>query len=229
MADLGLLMADPLAQACAEGRKTVTRRPMSPQPALPFSSSVAKIERGGHPFSPSSFKGTPAEGRIAGEDRDAWLCLDWCGNIIGTVELGDMPPRIPGAGIATVGQRVWVRECWTQFAPRPDPSDDGLNDRSVIDYRADFAPEDLGPVLDEYGDPLPRIRWSPSVHMPKWAARTWGTLTSVTPCDLSDIDDAEAQREGFDTAAEFLAVVAKLYPGVRWFWRLEIEWDGGAR
>ena len=32
-----------------------------------------------HPFSPSTFRGTPAEGKIPGEDRMAWMAIDWCG------------------------------------------------------------------------------------------------------------------------------------------------------
>lgn len=203
-------MADPLAQACAEGRKTVTRRPMA-----------AITEFQPSPLKNHAWRFRDKNGHI--ED----VFFDW----LGREDFAENGwTRIPGAGTATIGRRVWVRECfqvWTtpgyeypdevdlvEGKLPKDGGDYGWTAGRNCHYRANFKHPD-----NDYP-------WRPSIHMPKWAARTWGTLTSVTPCDLSDIDDAEAQREGFDTAAEFLRVVAELYPGVRWFWRLEVEWDG---
>lgn len=52
---------------------------------------IAWLEYGPHPFSPSAFVGTPAEGRVGGEDRMAWLACDWCGNIVGVEEADWLP------------------------------------------------------------------------------------------------------------------------------------------
>ena len=72
--------------------------PMEPQPELRYP-GVGKIVLGKHPFSPSGFKGTPAEGRVDGEDRNAWLVEDWCGNLVGAIEIEDFPtcPHPPGS------------------------------------------------------------------------------------------------------------------------------------
>ena len=118
------------------------------------------------------------------------------------------PAVIRGAGTAEVGGRVWVRECW---APIADSIDDGP--RALYRASADHA---LVIHMAEAGD-----RWRPSIHMPKWAARTWGRVTSVTLCDLSRIDDAEARREGFDAAEECVAAIRALYPEQAMFWRVE--------
>lgn len=205
MTDLGLLMADPLAQACAEGRKTVTRRPMSPQPPA----EATRVFQHG----PVWMATKPAE-VLGGEG----------GRVVGWPET-----RIPGAGTATIGQRVWVRECFADICAQADPycwCDKGNRTHHSVEYRAVTGNPRPGAWPDNNDPDCENApTWKPSIHMPKWAARTWGTLTSVTPCDLSDIDDAEAQIEGFDTAAEFLRVLGELYPGVRWFWRLGIEWD----
>ena len=66
---------------------------------------VDHLEYDAHPFSPSAFKGTPAEGRVAGEDRMAWLALDWCGNIVG-IEEADWLPLPAGFDPATHRLRI---------------------------------------------------------------------------------------------------------------------------
>ena len=128
------------------------------------------------------------------------------------------------SGIAEVGGRVWIREAflmgrtsvqqacgehvgyWTTLG-------------APILYRADGHKPHR--VSDEYGAPFYCVR--PSIHMPKRFSRTWGRIASVRPCDLSTIDDAEARREGFDTAAECMAAIRGIYPTQRWFWR--VEWE----
>lgn len=52
---------------------------------------VDHLEYGEHPFSPSAFIDTPAEGCAPGIDRMAWLAIDWCGNIVGVEEADYLP------------------------------------------------------------------------------------------------------------------------------------------
>lgn len=195
--DLGILLTDSLALAAFEGRKTVTRRPMSPQPPGCYSRLVWSNYGSKHYAHPP--------GSVSG------AC--WQG-----------PASIPGSGIAEVGGRVWIREAflmgrtsvqqacgehvgyWTTLG-------------APILYRADGHKPHR--VSDEYGAPFYCVR--PSIHMPKRFSRTWGRIASVRPCDLSTIDDAEARREGFDTAAECMAAIRGIYPTQRWFWR--VEWE----
>lgn len=98
-----------------------------------------------------------------------------------------------------VGDVLWVREAWA-FWPcvvchsececceiAPDPPDkmetaDGLTDGCFL-YRAD------GDMPDGY-------KWSPSIHMPKQAARIFLRVTEVFPERLWEIDEAGAIAEG---------------------------------
>lgn len=203
MADLGLLLTDDLALAAFEGRKTETRRPLRPQDPRPEWHRVSgdfwnltlrwpsgKVER--------------QSGITATEDRDAVLAR----------YLG--PVVIAGAGTAKVGGRLWVREAWALATGHPgDPM-------VAVRYRSDgsIAPCSAPGATEKYS-PMRSMseRWRPSVHMPKWAARTWGRIESVRAERLDAITEAGAVREGFaaderlrTTARQnFLAAWCRLY------------------
>lgn len=191
MADLGILLKDDLALAAFEGRKTVSRRPISPQPEPATA----------HPKCRATWS------ELLTTDGPMWRFYWHTPTSQGEkVDWGEIhAPVIRGAGTAKVGGRAWIRECFS-------PHYHGIRQPA---YRADYS--------DSIRDVVPEPKWRPSIHMPKWACRTWGRITSVTPCDLSTVDDAEAEREGFETANELKAALRSLYPTARWFWR--IEWD----
>ena len=199
MADLGILLTDDLAQAAFDGRKTVTRRPMvrgceaQPSPGYSWADCLCRE------IDPCD---TPCE-----------VCNSRFGFAV-----------IRGAGTAEVGGRVWVREAFLMGRTSVQQvCGEHVGHWTTIGapilYRADGHKPHR--VSDEYGAAFYCVR--PSIHMPKWAARTWGRIVSVRPCDLSGIDDVEAQREGFDTAAECVAAIRAIYPDARWFWR--VEWS----
>ena len=75
------------------------------------------------------------------------------------------------------GDRLWVREAWTQACHPPRPG-------AEVFYRADgeIAPE-LGP-------------WIPSIHMFRWASRITLEIVSVRVERLRDISEADAMAEG---------------------------------
>lgn len=165
MSDLGLLMADPMARACHDGRKTVTRRPMVVQPC-----AVEVMDLFDGRCSAKAW--FPADGGALAAATTAPTRADALMDVLG-------PAIISGAGTATVGGRVWIRECWDLVAFGPP------NRHERVAYRA--------------STPDRKTRWRPSIHMPKWACRTWGIITSVRPERLQDItdDDDDAKREGF--------------------------------
>lgn len=84
------------------------------------------------------------------------------------------------SGLAKPGDKLWVRETWTQPAYRPSTA--GI-DPDLVLYRADH------PEIDT-------VRWRPSIHMPKWAARIWLTVTEVRVQRVQDISEEDARAEG---------------------------------
>lgn len=79
-----------------------------------------------------------------------------------------------------VGDRIWVRETFAS----------GLSTKSTLAYRATHKREDLE---DGFYD---TIKWTPSIHMPRWASRITLEITDVRVERLQDITDVESMREG---------------------------------
>lgn len=101
----------------------------------------------------------------------------WCGHFVsesGKV-LPDKPPYCPG-------DILYVRETWTPWS-RTEGTVPGIH------YKAD-------------GETLPGVKWRPSIHMPKEAARIFLRVTDVRVERLQDIDNAGALAEGCDGRGE---------------------------
>ncbi len=78
------------------------------------------------------------------------------------------------------GDRLWVRETWAPHADMPT--------RAAI-YRCDRG--------GDYQDTTtPNFRWSPSIHMPRWASRITLEIVSVRVERLNDISAEDAELEG---------------------------------
>lgn len=84
-----------------------------------------------------------------------------------------------------VGDHLWVRET---FAP-------GLCTATTIAYCATHKPEDLD---EGWYD---RIKWTPSIHMPRWASRITLEITGVRVERLQGVSEADAKAEGIIPAA----------------------------
>lgn len=74
------------------------------------------------------------------------------------------------------GDILYVRETWSELS-------------SGYEYKAD------GENIDHLGN---MIKWKPSIHMPKEAARIWLKVTDVRVERLQEISGAELTREGID-------------------------------
>ena len=144
---------------------------MKPQPG----GRIHAIKRELHPFAPSTFKGTPAEGVVVAPEKQVWIEEDWCQNIIGV--WCDEAPH-------PVGSRIWVKETWRTVN---DPAT-CIGDALEIDYRADGITR----IMDKVG----KSRWRPSIHMPRWASRINLEVTEVRVERLQEITNEDALEEG---------------------------------
>lgn len=104
------------------------------------------------------------------------------------------------------GDRIWVRETWAEAgASAPD----------LKLYRANY-PEHV-PSHYENVPPADEIRWTPSIHMPRWASRITLEITGVRVERLNDISECDAKAEGAPT--ECTLIGDKHYPGFRSLWK----------
>ena len=120
------------------------------------------------------------------------------------------------------GDLLYVRETWAPMCRLADPQcwcED--ENQHYTEWKADTG----NPAPGEWPTDDPdRPRWRPSIHMPKRLARTWLRVESVDVGRVSDVDDAEAVREGFGDRAAFLAAIEGMYgPGNPWVWVIEYD------
>ena len=109
--------------------------------------------------------------------------FEWAECLCREIDPSDTPcatcaARFPG--LAAAGDRLWVRETWTAAMHEPKGPADCL-------YRAD----DNRCVED-----LAEAKWTPSIHMPRWACRLVLPLVSVRVERVQDITEEDARAEG---------------------------------
>ncbi|WP_049202633.1 hypothetical protein [Serratia marcescens] len=176
-----------MVRAILDGRKTQTRRVMAVQPEsnqfglLRITDSTKRSDIGKYHWAESNATGT--------HQRSALFSCPF----------------------GQVGDRLWVRETW---------SDVNLEGIPAVAYRADgdvYSPMDDESFLDEYGafnyedhrvtkyhfaawysDLIEGIEgvWRPSIHMPRWASRITLEITGVRVERLNDISEEDAKAEG---------------------------------
>ena len=155
MKERPILFSAPMVRAILDGRKTMTRRVMKPQPH---------------------------------EGVDA---VEWQDQIIVGMNVPDQSgfAMMRGGVIESEaircpygepGDRLWVREC----VRLPD----GLE---YVAYKADIDTPRWRDCIDPEN-----CRWTPSIHMPRWASRINLEITGVRVERLQDITDADALAEG---------------------------------
>lgn len=103
-------------------------------------------------------------------------------------------PADPDASLACPygqpGDRLWVRETWHGTKGEPNVYGNGC----FRYYRADYE--------DHPAYPQP-FRWTPSIHMPRWASRITLEVTGVRVERLQDISEADAIAEGIEPFTDF--------------------------
>ncbi len=132
------------------------------------------------------------------------------------------------------GDRIWVRETWAEAGA-------GAPDLKL--YRANYPAH--VPSHYENVPPAEDVRWTPSIHMPRWASRILLEITNVRVERLNDINDTDAKSEGVlaDDLSPARYVFGSLWQSIYgadnpqswqanpWVWVIEfkrIEGDGHA-
>lgn len=132
------------------------------------------------------------------------------------------PPAAESCPHGKPGDRLWVRENWTRAE-----CDNGNElivyqaDRTVSDvYQLGDGPKSLNGFLDwRWNDETNgRLKWRPSIFMPRWASRITLELTAVRVERLLEISEEDKLAEGATHETPFGTVWRKINtkPGIRW-------------
>ena len=133
------------------------------------------------------------------EVRSGAECFGWKLPGPSCYTVGMVPPPCP---YGVPGDRLWVRE---GFMPAPmeaapaAPRATRWNVAYAAGGQAEAeAPAGYDPVLYNYE------RWTPSIHMPRWASRITLEIVSVRVEKLQEIDEFGALAEGAHVARDAL-------------------------
>lgn len=181
-----ILFSGPMVRAIMEGRKTQTRRIVSPQPEVMYE----------YPSQPEllEFLHPETSGTYSRESFARNCCK-----------------------FGLVGERLWVRESFCQL--RREHYHDGSKPREAFmdvynrvngcAYAADTQPgTDGDDIRKEYG-----YKWTPSIHMPRWASRITLEITDVRVERLNDLSEADAIAEGIEPVRKIWKLYGKRQPG----------------
>ena len=139
MKERPILFNGEMVRAILDGRKTMTRRPVKPQPG----------PLGIHPAM--------------------------------RVQMAENPP------LGTIGDRLWVRETFRIYNSASE----------CACYDECKCASVNGKPLYRASDPSPDDdKWTPSIHMPRWASRITLEITAVRVERLQEITEEDAMKEG---------------------------------
>ncbi|EKN3982633.1 hypothetical protein NUF81_004460 [Yersinia enterocolitica] len=174
-----ILFNSEMVNAILSGRKTQTRRIMKVQPSEHF-----------HPQTIHGAMDFTAHGYTPGViDKDGYL----------------QPARKDVFGVAdedegyacplgAVGDQLWVRECFRVHSRATDVA--------TLVYRASernsWTEQTRRVPVSDCNRPVSPEKWTPSIHMPRWASRINLLITGVRVERLRDISQEDAQAEGME-------------------------------
>lgn len=171
MTDRPMLMSAPMVRAILNGTKTQTRRALRAKPPADIVDFCTFHNPDGEGLAHFGFD--PVKRELQG-----WFAVCPYGQ---------------------VGDRLWVREAWM-----PDPPCDGTWGYTAwagnrIGRIAAVPERFQHPAFCNYSASWPHaddLRWTPSIHMPRWASRITLEITDVRVERLQDISEADAMAEG---------------------------------
>ncbi|MFV8845129.1 hypothetical protein [Serratia fonticola] len=173
MKERPVLFNGDMVRAILDGRKTQTRRVMKPQPEPCDYVDEHGKPRGGHSWPSNIF-----QTMLHVEEELQNGKGDWVGLVGDACPFGD------------IGDRLWVRETFMDLTGTGIEANTGLYEGYA--YRADTPPGSLGDeTRKEY-----KLKWTPSLHMPRKACRLVLEITNVRVERLNSISEEDALAEG---------------------------------
>lgn len=167
MTERGMIFNAEMVRAVLDGRKTQTRRMLTPRQIKMIDTATAIGEC------------YPLESGHQHENSQSYY-REWC-------------------PFGAVGDRLWVRETWNKYG-------------GLLTYRADHD------WINEMRKATVCLaKWTPSIHMPRWASRITLEITGVRVERLNDISEDDAKAEGAPT--ECCVIGDKHFLGFRSLWR----------
>lgn len=169
MSEKPILLSGEMVRAILEGRKSMTRRVVKPQPPEKTGYVIANEDPGG--------LGALCISEFEGGEFPRWI-NPW----------RKCPYGKPG-------DVLWVRETFkrplTDYDSTGNPDDHGGPNDPCFGYRADMQYRCGAPIPDT----IPHD-WKASIHMPRVAARLFLRVKSVRVERVQDIAETDALREG---------------------------------
>ena len=97
------------------------------------------------------------------------------------------------------GDRLWVRETWATAKALDDLPPRVSGERTPYWFQADDFIKNPPRVVTS----IPRGKWRPSIHMPRWASRLSLEVVSVRVERLQEISEEDAKAEGCSGGTEY--------------------------
>ncbi len=132
--------------------------------------------------------------------------LGWVRNVFTHLfKLADAPLKETKCPYGVPGDRLWVRETFSEIEAARTPGDE-IPDYMTYLYRADFS-SDVD--ASQWGG-----AWKPSIFMPRAASRILLEVTDVRVERLQDITEEDARAEGVEPDVDAGYWKGYIFPGV---------------
>lgn len=174
----GMIFNAEMVWALLYGRKTQTRRIMKPQPTLDDFVCPYEGPRGGHIWPSRNHQYALHVETMLQNGEGCWggLASDAC-------HFGE------------IGDRIWVRETFRVHSRATDVA--------TLVYKASvrnsWTEQTHRVPVAVCNKPATPEKWTPAIHMPRWASRILLEITGVRVERLKSISDGDAIREGCST------------------------------
>lgn len=179
-----ILFSTPMVQAIIAGKKTMTRRVLKPAVDTKYWKASAfdrsKEWRKTPLLGPGHYGHSDTEWALYNID-DPYGAVPYTGRICPYGKPGDL---LWVRETTCIPPKFWASPCNHNCIPDPD------GDMRHVSYKADGHPED---VMRDY-----KLKWTPSIHVPKWTARIWLKVTDIRVEHLQEISEEDALAEGID-------------------------------